>query len=133
SVHRTPPAREWNGVELFEDRVLPHLARFSETMHKYGVPCVAQITHRGRRGRSSNTWERLYGPSAIREPNHRGTPHPIEPAKMAEFIRAFADAAGRLQQGGFDGCEVMASHCHLIDQFWTPNAQRRRDEYGDAL
>jgi NADPH-dependent 2,4-dienoyl-CoA reductase/sulfur reductase-like enzyme len=75
----------------------------------------------------------LYGPSAIREPNHRETPHPIEPAKMAEFIRAFADAAGRLQQGGFDGCEVMASHCHLIDQFWTPQANRRTDGYGGDL
>src|SRR5262249_7645506 len=52
---------------------------------------------------------------------------------MDEFVRAFAEAAGRLQQGGFDGCEVMASHCHLIDQFWTPNANRRRDEYGGPL
>src|SRR2546422_8742353 len=51
SVHPTSPARDWNGVELFDDRVIPHLAKFSETMHKYAVPCVAQITHRGRRGR----------------------------------------------------------------------------------
>ena len=27
----------------------------------------------------------------------------------------------------------MASHCHLIDQFWTPNANRRSDEYGGPL
>src|SRR5436190_2295124 len=52
---------------------------------------------------------------------------------MNEFIRAFAYADGRLQRGGFDGCEIMASHCHLIDQFWTPNANRRWDEYGGAL
>src|SRR5438270_6948380 len=71
SVHRSSPARDWNGVELFEDRVIPHLRRFSETIHKYGVPCVAQITHRGRRGRSTDTWERMYAPSAVREPNHR--------------------------------------------------------------
>jgi 2,4-dienoyl-CoA reductase-like NADH-dependent reductase (Old Yellow Enzyme family)/thioredoxin reductase len=133
SVHPTSPARDWNGVELFDDRVIPHLAKFSETMHGYAVPCVAQITHRGRRGRSSNTWERMYAPSAVREPNHRETPHPLDPAKMREFIAAFADAAGRLQQGGFDGCEVMASHCHLIDQFWTPNANRRADGYGGDL
>jgi 2,4-dienoyl-CoA reductase-like NADH-dependent reductase (Old Yellow Enzyme family)/thioredoxin reductase len=133
SVHPTSPARDWNGVELFDDRVIPHLRTFAETMHRYGVPCVAQITHRGRRGRSSNTWERLYGPSAVREPNHRETPHPLDRAAMQEFIRAFADAAGRLRQGGFDGCEVMASHCHLIDQFWTPNANRRTDDYGGGL
>ena len=125
SVHPTSPARDWNGVELFDDRVIPHLEKFSETMHRYGVPVVAQITHRGRRGRSIDTLERLYAPSAIREPNHRETPHAIGPRTMDEFVRAFADAARRLKQGGFDGCEVMASHCHLIDQFWTPNANRR--------
>lgn len=133
SVHRTSPARDWNGVELFEDRVIPHLQKFSETMHQYGVPCVAQITHRGRRGRSLDTWERMYAPSAVREPNHRETPHAMDRATMREFIAAFAAAAGRLQQGGFDGCEVMASHCHLIDQFWTPNANRRGDDYGGNL
>ncbi len=133
SVHRTSPARDWNGVELFDDRVISYLRQFSETMHRYGVPCIAQITHRGRRGRSSGTWERLYGPSAIREPNHRETPHPVDEATLKEFIRAFAAAAGRLKEGGFDGCEVMASHCHLIDQFWTPNANRRSDPYGGEL
>src|SRR5262245_54641946 len=133
SGHRTSPARDWNGVELFEDRVIPHLLKFSEAMHKYGVPCVAQITHRGRRGRSVDTWERMYGPSAVREPNHRETPHAIDAETMKEFIAAFAAAAGRLQQGGFDGCEVMASHCHLTDQFWTPNANSRNDAYGGDL
>lgn len=133
SVHRTSPARDWNGVELFEDRVIPHLQRFSETMHRYGVPCVAQITHRGRRGRSIDTWERMYAPSAIREPNHRETPHVMDLATMKEFIQAFAATAERLKKGGFDGCEVMASHCHLIDQFWTPNANQRRDDYGGDL
>src|SRR5262245_23481699 len=133
SVHPTSPARDWNGVELFDDRVIPHLRTFSETMHRYGVPCVAQITHRGRRGHSSNAWQRLYAPSPIREPNHRETPHPLDVKMIPEFVRAFADAAGRLKEGGFDGCEVMASHCHLIDQFWTLNANRRADEYGGDL
>lgn len=132
-VHPSSPARDWNGVELFEDRVIPYLKVFSDTMHQYGVPCVAQITHRGRRGRSHISWQRLYGPSAIREPNHREVPHEIEPATIDEFVQSFIDAASRLQQGGFDGCEVMASHGHLIDQFWSANSNGRKDEYGESL
>jgi 2,4-dienoyl-CoA reductase-like NADH-dependent reductase (Old Yellow Enzyme family)/thioredoxin reductase len=133
SVHPTSPGGDWNGVELFEDRVIPYLARFAAAMHEHGVPCAAQITHRGRRGRTNGTFQRLYAPSRVREPSHRETPRPLDRRTMAEFVQAFADAAGRLQRGGFDGCEVMASHCHLIDQFWTPNANRRSDEYGGAL
>src|SRR5262249_23593672 len=96
-------------------------------------PCGAQTPHRGRPGRSTGTWQPMYAPSAIREPNHRETPHPLDQNTINEFVRAFADAAYRLQEGGFDGCEVMASHGHLIDQFWTPNANRRSDHYGGDL
>ncbi len=133
SVHSTSTARDWSGVELFEDRVIPHLQKFSDTMHQYDVPVVCQITHRGRRGRSLDLWNRMYAPSDVREPNHRENPHPLEPAMIDELVESFAAAAGRLQSGGFDGCEIMASHCHLIDQFWTSNVNTREDEYGGDL
>ncbi|HXV59769.1 MAG TPA: N-methylproline demethylase, partial [Vicinamibacteria bacterium] len=74
SVHPTSPVKDWNGVELFDDRVIPHLQQFSDVMHGYDVPVIAQITHRGRRGRSTASLGRLYAPSAIREPKHRETP-----------------------------------------------------------
>jgi dimethylglycine catabolism A len=133
SVHATSPAKDWNGVELFDDRVIPYLETFSQTMHRHGVPVVAQITHRGRRGRSTDTFERMYSPSAVREPNHRETPHPLDSETMDEFVRAYANAALRLKKGGFDGCEVMASHGHLIDQFWSLNSNERTDDYGGSL
>jgi hypothetical protein len=132
-VHPTSPARDWNGVELFDDRVIPYLVEFADTMHQYNVPVIAQITHRGRRGRSVDRLNRMFAPSPIREPNHRETPHELDGETMAEFVQAFADAAWRLKQGHFDGCEVMASHCHLIDQFWTLNANQRTDAYGGEL
>lgn len=132
SVHPTSTARDWNGVELFDDKVIPYLQRFSDTMHRYGVPVCCQITHRGRRGRSIDLWNRMHGPSDVREPNHRENPHPLDLEMIDELVEAFAAAAHRLKQGGFDGCEVMASHCHLIDQFWTINANQRDDEYGVA-
>jgi mycofactocin system FadH/OYE family oxidoreductase 2 len=134
SVHPGSSARAWNGIELFDDRVIPYLSRFSEAIHKHGVPVVSQMTHKGRRGRSEgNEFRPLVAPSAVREPNHRETPHALDPKTIAEIVRAFADAAYRLKQGGFDGCEVMASACHLVDQFLTPRVNRRDDEYGGDL
>ncbi len=130
SVHPTSTARDWNGVEIFDDRVIPYLQKFSDTMHQYDVPVCCQITHRGRRGRSIDLWNRMYGPSDAREPNHRENPHPLDPEMIDELVESFAAAAYRLKEGGFDGCEIMASHCHLIDQFFTPNANKRDDAYG---
>lgn len=130
SVHHTSTARDWNGVELFDDRVIPYLKNFSDTMHRYEVPVCCQITHRGRRGRSIDQWNRMYGPSDVREPNHRENPRPLDVAMIDELVEAFGSAALRLKQGGFDGCELNASHCHLIDQFWTLNVNTRGDAYG---
>jgi 2,4-dienoyl-CoA reductase-like NADH-dependent reductase (Old Yellow Enzyme family)/thioredoxin reductase len=134
SVHPASSARVWNGVELFDDRVIPYLSAFSEAVHRHGVPCISQMTHKGRRGHSEgNDFRPLYGPSPVREPNHRETPHELDQKTIEEIVRAFADAAFRLKRGGFDGCEVMASACHLVDQFWTPRVNRRRDEYGGDI
>jgi len=133
SVHPTSTAREGNGVELFDDRVIPYLQKCSDTMHQYDVPVICQLTHRGRRGRTNDHWNRMYAPSDRREPNHRETPHPLEPEMIDELVEAFASAAGRLRAGGFDGCEIMASACHLIDQFWTLNVNDRDDAYGGDL
>jgi len=134
SVDPNSSARVWNGVELFDDRVIPYLSTFSDAMHEHGVPVVAQMTHKGRRGHSEgNDFRPLMGPSPVREPNHRETPHELDRKTIAEIVRAFADAAFRLKHGGFDGCEVMASACHLVDQFWTPRVNRRTDEYGGDL
>ena len=134
SVHPASSARVWNGAELFDDAVIPALQKFSDAIHRHGVPCVAQITHKGRRGRSEgNEFRPLLAPSAVREPNHRETPHVLDRETIAEVVRSFAAAAGRLAAGGFDGCEVMASACHLVDQFLTPRVNRRQDEYGGDL
>jgi 2,4-dienoyl-CoA reductase-like NADH-dependent reductase (Old Yellow Enzyme family)/thioredoxin reductase len=134
SVSPESSARVWNGLELFDDRVIPYLSAFSEAIHRLDVPVVAQMTHKGRRGRSEgNDFRPLLSPSAVREPNHREMPHVIDRESIGRIVRAFADAAFRLKQGGFDGCEVMASACHLVDQFWTPRVNRRDDDYGGDL
>lgn len=133
SVHPSSPALDWKVVELYDDRVIPYLKKFSDTLHEYGAVVMSQITHRGRRGRSNLTWERLIGPSAIKEPNHREVPGVMTPAQAEMIVQAFADAAMRVKKGGFDGVEISAAHCHLVDQFWSPLNNTRTDEFGGDL
>jgi 2,4-dienoyl-CoA reductase-like NADH-dependent reductase (Old Yellow Enzyme family)/thioredoxin reductase len=120
-------------VELWDDRVIPHLKRFSDTLHEHDTVLLCQITHRGRRGHSNLTWQRLLSPSAIKEPNHREVPGVLHKPQIEMIVQAFADAAVRVKKGGFDGVELSAAHCHLIDQFWGPNVNFRDDEFGGEL
>jgi dimethylglycine catabolism A len=133
SVHPTSPALDWKVVEMFDDRVIPHLQRFSDTMHEHGALVCAQITHRGRRGNSNLSWQRLIGPSRVKEPNHREVPGVAEREDIDMIVKAFGESALRLKKGGFDGVEISAAHCHLIDQFWGPHVNFRTDEFGGEL
>ena len=136
SVHPTSPARDWNGVELFDDRVIPHLQKFADTMHRYGVP-VRRPDHPPRPARAEHRhlWNRHVRPQRrprAEPPRERRTPS--TPATMEEFVRAFADAAGRLQAGRLrrlrgDG-QPLPPHRPVLDAA-TPTAAT--DEYGGDL
>ncbi|MGD2121607.1 MAG: FAD-dependent oxidoreductase, partial [Gemmatimonadota bacterium] len=52
---------------------------------------------------------------------------------IAEVIQAFADAARRVREAGFDAIEVPFSHGYLIHQFLSPHSNRREDEYGGSF
>ncbi len=133
SVHPTSPSLDWHVVELWDDRVIPHFQRFSATMHEHDTVLLCQITHRGRRGHSNLAWQRLLSPSAVKEPNHREVPGVLRKPDIEMIVQAFADAAVRVKRGGFDGVELSAAHCHLIDQFWGPHVNFRSDEFGGEL
>ena len=73
-------------------------------------------------------------------------PSKCEKSKMAEsvnrgltkvgikkLIRQFVKAAVRVQKAGCDGVELHAAHGYLIQQFLSPNTNRRNDEYGGSL
>jgi mycofactocin system FadH/OYE family oxidoreductase 2 len=133
SVHPTSPALDWHVVELYDDRCIPALRKFADELHPFETTLLCQITHRGRRGHSNLSWQRLLGPSAIKEPNHREVPGVLKKDDIETIVQAFADAAVRVKKSGFDGVELSAAHCHMIDQFWGPNTNFRDDEFGGEL
>lgn len=53
--------------------------------------------------------------------------------KIEKLISQFVDAAVRVKESGADGVELHASHGYLIQQFLSPNTNRRTDEYGGSL
>lgn len=67
--------------------------------------------------------------SKMSESVNRGLSH----RGVQRLIMQFIEAAQRVKKAGCDGVELHAAHGYLIQQFLSPNTNRRTDEYGGSL
>ena len=123
----------WGQLSFGTDAIIDPLAVMTERIHAHGTAVMCQITHMGRRNVSDDgDWLPTIAPSPVREPMHRGWPKRMEKSDIRRVVGDFAAAAVRARAGGLDGVELCATS-HLIDQFWTPLANHRTDEYGGSI
>jgi mycofactocin system FadH/OYE family oxidoreductase 2 len=132
SIHPTS-VNDWGEVNNWDDSIVPQFRQMSEAIHRHGALCLSQISHRGRRGHSWYSGVPLWAPSDTREERHREWPHVMTSREIREVIDAWAAAAVRLQQGGFDGCDIPLYGGHLLENFLSPLTNRRTDGYGGPL
>ena len=52
---------------------------------------------------------------------------------IKHLVNQFVEGAVRVKKAGCDGVELHAAHGYLIQQFLSPNTNRRNDEYGGSL
>jgi len=129
------PRGRHSGTQLgvHADACLPGLTRLASAIRAEGSVACLQISHAGSRTGSRITGGlRPLAPSAIVSPRDpKGeVPEAASPAQIAEMAWAFADAASRAQQAGFDAVEIHAAHGFLLSQFLSPLTNVREDDWG---
>jgi len=132
SIHPTS-VNDWAEINNWDDSIIPQLQQMSEAVHRHGALCLSQISHRGRRGHSWYSGTPLWAPSETREERHREWPHVMTRREIREVVDAWAAAAVRLKRGGYDGCDIPIHGGHLLENFLSPLANTRTDEYGGSL
>ncbi len=123
---------------ISDDSFLPGLHRLVDAIHAAGAKVGIQLGHGGGHTRIDVSGETPIAPSAVPHVVQEGHTETVVPEAMsveriAQTVRAFAEAAVRAQQAGFDLVEIHAAHGYLISQFLAPLENRRTDQYGGSL
>jgi 2,4-dienoyl-CoA reductase-like NADH-dependent reductase (Old Yellow Enzyme family) len=127
-----------------DDHIAP-LARIAAFIRSQGAVCGIQLAHAGRKASTAAPWHggmlvlpenggwKPVAPSPI--PFRESDPAPIELSRedIREIVEAFAQAAKRALTAGFQVIEIHAAHGYLLDEFLSPLANQRKDEYGGSL
>jgi len=95
-----------------------------------GVLLVMQIAHAGRQTLRRVTGHRPAAPSRGRSPYFGERPRVMEERDVQAALEAFAAAALRAREAGFDGVQLHGAHGYLIHQFLSPATNRRKDAWG---
>jgi 2,4-dienoyl-CoA reductase-like NADH-dependent reductase (Old Yellow Enzyme family) len=72
------------------------------------------------------------GPS-VRETDSGPVGREMSPAEIAAVTEAFAEAARRAREAGFDAVQIHAAHGYLLSEFLSPFFNRRSDAYGGSV
>jgi len=129
----SPEGRTFRHQLHMRDEALPGLRDFTEAIHAEGALAGIQLGHAGWFANPHATKEAPVGPSRTFSAYAQTFAKAMQPADFDRLERAFADAASKAVETGFDGIEIHLGHGYLLSQFLCPWNNRRRDEFGGSL
>ncbi|WP_178916117.1 NADH:flavin oxidoreductase/NADH oxidase [Natronomonas gomsonensis] len=129
---------------IWSDDHAEALKPVTEFIESQGAASAIQLAHAGRKASTNRPsdghgpvhgdrgWTPV-GPTAAPWPYADDEPLPTERLDtdgIARIVDAFADAAARSVEAGFDIVEVHAAHGYLLHEFLSPVTNTRDDAYG---
>ena len=118
---------EMTGV--YDDDQIPGLAKLADVIHSEGGKVVVQINHGGMQC-AKDAVDGTIAPSSITEDFLQQPAREMTVDEIEMLIDAYAQAARRVKQAGFDGVQLHGAHGYLINQFLSPFVNKRSDEWG---
>lgn len=148
----TPEGRHcYSDLGIWSDAHIPQLARIAKFITDQGSTAAIQLQHTGRKASSRRPWHgagaldgedirernehpwQAVAPSAIPYGADKPVPRELSINEMHEISEAFVAASLRAVKAGFGIIEVHAAHGYLLNQFLSPIANQRTDDYGGTL
>jgi 2,4-dienoyl-CoA reductase-like NADH-dependent reductase (Old Yellow Enzyme family) len=135
---------------LWHDGQIAPLKRIADFLKSQGAVAAIQLAHAGRKAASPLPWRGKFNeteaerqalafedwtpvaPSAIAHNASYKMPNALDRDGIAAVSDGFVAAARRAEAAGFEVVEIHAAHGYLLNQFLSPVANTRTDEYGGS-
>ncbi|MBF0203336.1 MAG: FAD-dependent oxidoreductase [Desulfamplus sp.] len=121
-------------LSLARDEAIDSFARATKMIKDRGASPWIQLFHGGAYTHpfliNNDT---PMAPSAVFSKYSKITPKEMTSEDIKAVQNAFADAAQRAVEAGFEGVEIIGSAGYLITQFLSPLKNLRQDEYGGSF
>src|SRR4051812_17261369 len=131
---------------IWKDEHIEPLARCARFIRDRGAVPGIQLAHAGRKASTAPPWERkgaltpeeggwrpIWAPSAIAFDDKSPVPEPLSASQIQDVVGAFAAAAKRSLDAGFEFIEIHAAHGYLLHEFLSPLSNKRDDDYGGSF
>lgn len=127
-----------NEFAAYNDTFIPSLRKLADAAKSGGAPALLQVFHAGNKALPSltpsgevvsssavETEASAFAPSVL--------PRELSHNEILEVIQAFGETTRRAIEVGFDGIEIHGAHGFLLQNFFSPFYNRRKDEWGGSL
>lgn len=133
AAHVAQDGKAWRGeLGVHDDAMLPGLTRLAGAIHARGALASVQLFHGGLRASEEASGLPVWSASAYEE-GVVTLPRAGTEDDIAGAIEAFARAAERCAEAGFDAVELHGAHGYLLAQFLSTVYNRRTDRWGGSL
>lgn len=114
---------------IWSDEHIPGLAKLAERIKFHGAKAGIQLAHAGRKAGIEGE---IIAPSPVPFDANGKTPKEMTQRDIKETVEAFQNGAERAKMAGFDVIEIHSAHGYLLNEFLSPLANKRADEYGGS-
>jgi 2,4-dienoyl-CoA reductase-like NADH-dependent reductase (Old Yellow Enzyme family)/thioredoxin reductase len=115
----------------FREEIVPGLAQVAAAVQAHGTRLFLQLLHGGRERIASPPRPPALAPSAVPSLRFHVEPRELSPDEIAGIVEGYGQAAANAAAARLDGIEVSGAHNYLVAQFFTPELNRREDEWAE--
>lgn len=127
-VHPSSPA----SFMAFLPNVAEGHRRLMSAVNPHGMKVFQQLWHAGH-GANPLDGSAPWSASDVPNPLNPHVPRAMTRMQIDEIVESYANAARLCREAGLHGVEVHGAHGYLLQQFLSPNTNKREDEYGGSL